>query len=112
VILDNRGKEVLQVTDDAHSFSPVWSPAGDAVAFLHLAGQIVDLKEATLDASSGQWAVSKTTDLTTVSGLDGASRPSWFVPPSELPAPSAGPSQPGSAAPSDTGPSASAVTGP
>jgi len=112
VILDSRGKEVLQVTDDAHSFSPVWSPAGDAVAFLHLAGQIVDLKEATLDASSGQWAVSKTTDLTTVSGLDGASRPSWFVPASELPAPSAGPTQPGSAAPGDSGPSTSASTAP
>ena len=45
MILDAAGKEVLRVTDDAHSFSPVWSPAGDAIAFLHLAGTIVDLKD-------------------------------------------------------------------
>jgi Tol biopolymer transport system component len=100
-ILDAAGKEVLRVTDDGHSFSPVWSPAGDAVAFLHLAGTIVDLRLATLDNASGRWTVTSTTDLTTVSGLDGASRPSWFVPASELPAPSsAAPSLPASAAPS------------
>ena len=104
VLLDSFGKEILAVTDDQHSFSPVWSPAGNAVAFLHLAGTIVDLRMATLDASSGQWTVSKTVDLTKVSGLDGASRPSWFVPPSELPAPSAPPPSSGSAAPASTAP--------
>ena len=103
-LLDASGKEVLRVTDDGHSFSPIWSPAGDAVAFLHLAGTIVDLRMATLDASSGQWTVSKTVDLTKVSGLDGASRPSWFVPPAELPAPSAPPASQGSAAPGSTAP--------
>jgi dipeptidyl aminopeptidase/acylaminoacyl peptidase len=103
VLLDATGKEILEVTDDHHSFSPVWSPAGNAVSFLHLAGTIVDLRMATLDASTGRWAVTKTIDLTKVSGLDGASRPSWFVPPAQLPAPSspasAAPSSPGSAAP-------------
>ena len=92
VILDAAGKELLKVSDDDHSFSPAWSPAGDAIAFLHLQGTIVDLRMAKLDASSGRWEVTTTVDLTKVSGLDGASRPSWFVPPSELPPPSAAPS--------------------
>ncbi len=99
VILDSSGKEILRVTEDHHSFSPVWSPAGDGVAFLHLVGNIVDLQLAILDRSSGSWAVTKTIDLTKVSGLDGASRPSWFIPPSELPASSTAPSSAGSAAP-------------
>lgn len=103
-ILDAAGKEVLRVTDDGHSFSPVWSPAGDAVAFLHLAGTIVDLRLAKLDNATGRWTVTETVDLTKVSGLDGASRPSWFAPASELPArpsaaPSAAPSTAGSSAP-------------
>ncbi|HXI79407.1 MAG TPA: hypothetical protein VNM34_01180 [Verrucomicrobiae bacterium] len=104
VILDSTGKEVLSVTDDAHSFSPAWSPAGNAIAFLHLQGTIVDLQMATIDASSGRWTVTKVTDLTKVSGLDGGSRPSWFVPPSELPAPTS--------APTGSGPSSSGSTGP
>ncbi len=87
-ILDGAGKEVLRVTSDSHSFSPIWSPAGDAVAFLHLEGNLVDLRMAKLDSSSGQWKVTETVDLTKVSGLDGASRPSWFIPPADLPAPS------------------------
>jgi len=90
-ILDQGGKEVLRVTDDGHSFSPIWSPAGDAVAFLHLAGTIVDLRMAKLDNTSGRWVVTETVDLTKVSALDGASRPSWYIPSSELPSPSAGP---------------------
>ena len=99
-ILDAAGKEVLRVTNDAHSFSPVWSPAGDAVAFLHLDGTIVDLRLAHLDRSSGRWAVSETVDVTKVSGLDGASRPSWFAPESEVPRPSA---PPAAASPSPSG---------
>ena len=91
-LLDTNGTEVLRVTDDGHSFSPIWSPAGDAVAFLHLAGTIVDLRLARLDDATGRWTVTETLDLTKVSGLDGASRPSWYAPASELPArPSAAP---------------------
>ena len=101
VILDASGTEVLRVTDDGHSFAPAWSPAGDALAFLHLAGTSVDLRMVELNQSSGGWAVTKTVDLTKVSGLDGTSRPSWFIPPDQLPAGSpAPPSSAGSAAPS------------
>jgi Tol biopolymer transport system component len=95
-ILDSAGKEVLRVTTDGHSFSPIWSPAGDAVAYLHLEGTIVDLRLARLEATSGRWVVTETVDLTKVSGLDGASRPSWFVPASELPAKTPAPSVPAS----------------
>jgi Tol biopolymer transport system component len=102
-ILDATGKEVARITDDGHSFSPVWSPAGNAIAFLHLAGTIVDLRMVTLDESTGNWVVSATVDLTKVSGLDGASRPSWYVPPSELPAASPPPGAGGSPSAS-TGP--------
>lgn len=107
VILDAAtGAELLRVTDDNSSFSPAWSPAGDAIAFLHLDGMIVDLEMAKLDGTAGSWTVGERTALTEVSGLDAASRPSWFVPAEELPAsPSAEPSgagsssSPGSAAP-------------
>jgi Tol biopolymer transport system component len=102
VILDAaNGAELLRVTDDDSSFSPVWSPAGDAIAFLHLDGMIVDLKMAKLTGTAGSWTVGETVDLTKVSGLDAASRPSWFVPASELPAPSP------SASPSGSGQAAS-----
>lgn len=92
VILDGAGKELLRVTSDDHSFSPAWSPAGNAIAFLHLQGTIVDLKMAQIDSSTGRWTVTKVVDLTKVSGLDGASRPSWFVPASDLPPPATAPS--------------------
>ena len=50
VILDAaHGRELLRITDDGRSWAPVWSPAGDAIAFLHIDGLIVDLKMATLD---------------------------------------------------------------
>jgi dipeptidyl aminopeptidase/acylaminoacyl peptidase len=110
VILDGAGKELLRVSDDDHSFSPAWSPAGNAVAFLHLQGTIVDLKMAQLDASTGRWTVTKTIDLTKVSGLDGASRPTWFVPASEMPAPTPGPSS--SAAAGGASPSGGSSTAP
>jgi Tol biopolymer transport system component len=99
-VLDAAGKEILRVTDDGKSFSPVWSPAGDAVAYLHLEGTIVDLRMARIQNVGGRLTVSETVNLTKVSGLDGASRPSWFVPAAELPPPP-------TAAPSAVAPSAS-----
>jgi Tol biopolymer transport system component len=91
-VLDASGREILRVTDDGHSFSPIWSPAGDAIAYLHLEGTIVDLRLARIQSTAGRLTVSETVDLTKVSGLDGASRPSWFVPASELPPPTPAPS--------------------
>ena len=88
VILDaGNGRELLRVTTDGASWAPVWSPAGDAIAFLHIQGQIVDLKLARLDGAAPDWTVKDLTDLTEVSGLDGSSRPGWFVPADQLPQP-------------------------
>jgi len=86
VILDARtGAEVARVTNDDTSWSPVWSPKGDAIAYLHLGGGIVDLKMVKLTPNGGSWTVGETLNLTEVSGLDGASRPGWFIPPDQLP---------------------------
>ena len=58
-----------------------------------------------LDRTAPDWTVKDITDLTEVSGLDGESRPGWFVPldqrPAVTPAPavSSAPSASGSAAP-------------
>jgi dipeptidyl aminopeptidase/acylaminoacyl peptidase len=88
VILDaTRGQELLRITTDGASWSPVWSPTGDSIAFLHLAGQIVDLHLVELEGTAPDWTVGKVIALTEVSGLDGASRPDWFVPADQLPAP-------------------------
>ena len=96
-ILDaNTGAELLRVTNDGASFSPVWSPAGDAIAFLHLEGMIVDLRMVKLEGSAGSWTVGDAINLTEVSGLDAASRPGWFIPPGEMPAGTAPPSGSGS----------------
>lgn len=103
VILDGaHGRELLRITDDGRSWAPVWSPAGDAIAFLHIDGLIVDLKMATLDGTGPDWTVGETLDLTQVSGLDGGSRPDWFVAPEDLPPspePTVAPSPSGSTAP-------------
>ncbi len=86
VLLDAAtGSEVLRVTNDGDSWAPVWSPAGDQVAYLHVEGEVVDLRLVQLDGSAPAWTVKDTTDLTTSAGLDGVSRPGWFVPPDEIP---------------------------
>ncbi len=101
VILDAAdGRELLRVTTDGASWAPTWSPIGDAIAFLHIEGQIVDLKQARLDGAAPNWSVKDVTALTEVSGLDGESRPDWFVPADQLPAPSQVPSTAPSTAPS------------
>lgn len=92
VILDAaHGRELLRVTDDGASWAPVWSPAGDAIAFLHIDGLITDLRMTRLDGAGPAWTVGETLDLTEVSGLDGGSRPDWYIAPEDLPAPTAAP---------------------
>lgn len=96
------GRELLRVTDDGRSWAPVWSPAGDAVAFLHSEGLIVDLRMASLTGAGPNWTVGETVDLTQVSGLDGGSRPDWYAAREDLPAsppPTEPPTSSGSAAP-------------
>jgi dipeptidyl aminopeptidase/acylaminoacyl peptidase len=107
VILDaSSGNVLVRLTNDHHSFSPVWSPAGDAVAFLRLDGAIADLFMVKVNGTPGNWTKGEETQLTEVSGLDASSRPGWFIPASELPSPSVSPgsSAPGSSAPASTAP--------
>ena len=107
VILDaNSGHELMRVTDDDASWAPVWSPAGDGIAFLHIVGQTVDLRLARLEGTPGAWTIPETIDLTEVSGLDAASRPDWFIPPALLPAQPTPP--PSTGEPSDAGASPAA----
>jgi Tol biopolymer transport system component len=101
VILNgSTGNVLMRVTDDGASWAPTWSPSGDAVAFLHIEGQTVDLRLAKLDGRAPSWTVAETIDLTQVSGLDAASRPDWHIPPALLPA-----AEPASAAPPAASPS-------
>jgi Tol biopolymer transport system component len=115
VILDaTTGAEVLRLTSDGHSFAPVWSPAGDQIAFLRASGLDLDLWVDTLAVSGSVFSVTKEEPLTSQSLLDATSKPAWFVPPGDLPASPvptvpASPTSSGAASPS-TSPSSS--TGP
>jgi Tol biopolymer transport system component len=87
VILDAAtGGELLKVTADGDSWGPTWSGAGNQLAYLHVEGQVVDLRMAQLEGSAPAWTVGKTVDLTTNAGLDSLSRPDWFVPGDQIPA--------------------------
>ena len=87
VILNaSTGAEVLRLTDDGESWAPVWSPAGDQIAYLHVTGQIVDLRLIQLEGSAPTWTAKEPIDLTSNAGLDGVSRPGWFIPADQLPA--------------------------
>jgi dipeptidyl aminopeptidase/acylaminoacyl peptidase len=86
VILDARnGTELLRVTDDESSFSPVWSPRGDAIAFFRLQHGVVDLVLVPLTSTAPGWTAGEPIALTINAGLDGASRPQWFIPADQLP---------------------------
>ena len=104
VILDaTTGVEVLRVTRDESSFSPVWSPKGDAVAFFRVVHGVVDLYLVPLEGTAPAWTAAEAIALTLSAGLDAASRPTWHIPADQLPplptpAPTAGPSGAGPSA--------------
>jgi dipeptidyl aminopeptidase/acylaminoacyl peptidase len=86
VILDARtGTELIRLTSDGGSWSPVWSPRGDAIAYLHVENEIVDLRMIQLTGEAPNWTPGAPLNLTEVSGLDGISRPGWFISPDQLP---------------------------
>jgi Tol biopolymer transport system component len=103
VVLDARtGGEILRVTSDERSWGPAWSPDGRQLAFMRLNGLTVDLQLATLQGSAGSMTVATVEPLTEFSGLDGASRPSWWSPllvPVASPTPTAGSPAPSPSAP-------------
>ena len=86
VILDaSTGAELLRVTSDEKSFSPVWSPKGDAVAFFRVEHGVVDLFLAPLNGTAPVWTAGESLALTISAGLEADSRPSWFIPAEQLP---------------------------
>lgn len=88
VILDAaHGTELLRLTTNERSFDPVWSPAGDALAYFSLDGGVTDLWEVKLSLVKGPAAVGDPLQLTVAAGLDAASRPGWFIPLDQLPTP-------------------------
>jgi Tol biopolymer transport system component len=101
VVVDAKtGTEVLAVTDDGQSWAPAWSPAGDVIAFLTASGQAIDLETARLVRSGSVSAVAERLPITEDSILDGTSRPTWYIPPDQLPTPSPIPSPTASSSPS------------
>jgi Tol biopolymer transport system component len=88
VILDAKtGNELLRVTTDENSFSPVWSPKGDAIAFFRVEHGVVDLYLMPLVGAAPTWTLGAPLPLTISAGLDAASRPTWFIPADQLPPP-------------------------
>ena len=92
---------MLRLTNDGRSWDPTWSPNGDAIAFLHINYQIVDLEMIPLTGKAPSWTAGDVLSLTQYSGLDGSSRPGWYIPPDQLTTP----------APTATTPAASGATG-
>jgi Tol biopolymer transport system component len=86
VVLDAKtGAELLRVTHDESSFSPVWSPRGDAIAFFRVEHGVVDLYLMPLVGRAPEWTVGEPLALTISAGLEADSRPAWFIPAGELP---------------------------
>jgi dipeptidyl aminopeptidase/acylaminoacyl peptidase len=103
------GRELLRLTNDERSFGPAWSPAGDAIAFLRVERGVVDLVMVPIQPVGASWAAGEPLALTRAAGLDAGSRPSWFIPPDQLPKPTPAPTQapvggsPGTPGPAATG---------
>lgn len=86
VILDAKtGAELLRVTRDENSFSPVWSPKGDAIAFFRVEHGVVDLYLVPLAGTGPDWTAGEPLALTISAGLEADSRPTWFIPADQLP---------------------------
>ena len=101
VVLDAAGgSELLRVTNDEASFDPVWSPAGDTIAYLSISGGVTDLWSVGITTSGIPALKAAPLQLTKAAGLDAASRPGWWIPAELLPTPV--PTVPPTAVPSPT----------
>lgn len=88
VLLDaRRGSELLRLTTDERSFSPVWSPIGDAIAYLEIDRGVTDLWLAPITTTGAVATDGERIQLTIAAGLDAGSRPAWWVPPELIPTP-------------------------
>jgi len=102
VILDGRGTELLRVTNDGRSFAPVWSPVGDAIAYLVIDHGVTDLWLAPIDIAGLPISEGERIQMTISAGLDAGSRPDWWVPEDLIPTPPPTPTPPPIVGPSTT----------
>jgi Tol biopolymer transport system component len=85
-IVTSRGVERVQLTADGDSFSPVFSPGGDQIAYLRRDGADINLRVMTLDVDErDQITLVEDRAVTSDGQLDGQSGPSWYIPRDELP---------------------------
>jgi Tol biopolymer transport system component len=90
VILDARRGDEVRLTNDGDSFSPVVSPDGDQIAYLHRDGLGIDLRIMTLAFDGGRITLVSDLAVTKDGSLDAESPAAWFIPPDERkPPPSA-----------------------
>lgn len=88
VILDARdGAELLRLTNDQRSFTPVWSPIGDAIAFFAIDDGVTDLWLAPVDTTGRPVSNGDRLRLTIAAGLAAGSRPGWWIAPELIPTP-------------------------
>jgi hypothetical protein len=99
VVLDaTTGKNLGQVTTDGMSWAPTWSPDGDKLIYLHMNGSSVELNMVYISNSGTAMTFRIEPNLVDLSGLDGASPPSWYIqgygytpPPAATPTPATTP---------------------
>jgi Tol biopolymer transport system component len=89
------GDQVAQVTSDGVSWGAVWSPADDALIYMHLHAGDVDLRMTQIEGAGMGMTFRLEADLTQVAGLDGSSRAAWYIPGAGGPNPTPQPSQAG-----------------
>jgi hypothetical protein len=108
VILNGRGSELLRVTSDGRSFAPVWSPVGDAIAYLVIDHGVTDLWLAPIDITGLPVISGERIPMTISAGLDAGSRADWWVPEDLIPTPPPTPTPAPTVAPSAAAPPPSA----
>jgi Tol biopolymer transport system component len=85
IIDPRRGDVRVLLTDDGDSFSPVVSPAGDQIAYLHRDGVRIDARVMSLDiAADGKITLVEDRAITDDGSIDGESPPEWFIPSDQL----------------------------
>jgi len=80
-VLDaSSGALIGQVTSDSESWSPVWSPAGDTILYMHLDGATTTLQMVQVSVSASQLSYVGVPNLMDYSGIDPGTRVAWYIP--------------------------------
>jgi Tol biopolymer transport system component len=102
VILDpDTWEQVARLTTDGRSFSPVWSPNGDQIAYLHVNGLKVDVRVMTLEQGPTGPTLKLDQAVTVDGAVDPESAPAWFIPEDQRTAQPEPPTEPEESVPPD-----------